>query len=247
MKKYISVFSVIARESMVKISVLWVISAVLQAVIFVREMVRGKANDSALISYAFDLFDDKIGLPVVFGLTIIITGFLLMKTGMEFRTRTGYTLRRLRITERQAYVVQSVYNCFMLFMLFVFETALCFFLVKWGTTRIDAKLLTSQTVYLTFYTTIFLKEIFAGRNIVMVIRNLFFIAAMGFNLSAFSYLWRRGSKYVFGVLVLVAAALLFIEGPDWGYVENITVTVVSVGILLIAIGMVRSRRKEYDG
>lgn len=246
MKKYLSVFSVIARESMVKISVLWVISAVLQTVFFVREMVRGKANDTKLISYAFDLFDDKIGLPVVFGVTVLLMGILLIKTGMEFRTKTGYTLRRLRITEKQIFVIQAVYNCVMLFMLFVFEAALCFFLVTWGTTRIDAELVTNQTVYLTFYTTGFLKEIFAGRNIVTAIRNIIFIIALGFNLSAFSYLWRRGSKYIFGVLVLVVCAFIFAAGTGLSYTENIPLSVTAVGVLLIALGIVKSRREEYD-
>ncbi len=246
MKKYLSVFSLVARESMVRVSLLWALSAAVQTAVFYKQMFSDRVVNDKFLSEAFSYDNDELCLPFVFFLTLLLTGLLLMKTGMDFRTRTGYTLRRLRISEKQIYVIQSAYNCLMIFMLFVFETALCFFLAKWGTTFIETELVTNQTVYLTFYTASFLKEIFAGRNIVTVIRNLFFIASMGFNLSAFSYLWRRGSKYVFGVLVLVAAAIIFWVSPDFEYIENIPVTVVAVGTLIIAIGMVRSRREEYD-
>ncbi len=246
MKKYLSVFSVIARESMVRVSLLWIVSAILQTAVFYKQMFSERVQDRKFLSEAFNTYDDKICIPLIFALTLLLTGILLMKAGMEFRTKTGYTLRRLRISEKRVYMLQSLYNCLMIFLLFVFEVSLCFALVNWGTSLIEPEYITNQTVYLTFYTASFLQEIFAGRNIVAVIRNILIVLSLGFNLSAFSYLWRRGSKYVFGVLVLVACAFLFWSAPDFSYVENIPITVAAAGTIFIAWGIVRSRREEYD-
>ncbi|MBO5396170.1 MAG: hypothetical protein J6A97_04740 [Clostridia bacterium] len=246
MKKYLSVFTVIARESIWRLPVLWAVSALLQTAVFYTNMFSERVLENKIISDAFNYYSDRIGLSNVFSFALLLTGILLMKTGMEFRTKTGYTLRRLRISEKQVYVIQALYNCLMIFLLFVFEVSLCFALANWGTTFIRADYITNQTVYLTFYSTSFIYEIFAGRNIVTVIRNILIILSLGFNLSAFSYLWRRGSKYIFGILVLSAAVLIFWISPGFNYTENIPVALTAVGTLLIALGIVRSRREEYD-
>ena len=246
MKKYLSVFSLTARESMVKLAVVWILSAVWQGAVFYMNMMSARVQESKILSYAFGNYNDEISISYIFSFSLLITGIFLVKTGMEFRTKTGYTLRRLRISEKQVFVLQSAYNCFMIFMLFVFETVLCFFLLKWGETLIEQEFVTNQTTYLTFYTTSFLREVFGGRNVITIIRNIIIFASLGFNLAAFSYLWRRGSKYLFGLLVLAAAVFLFWMTPDFSYPENLTVTAVAVGSLLIALGIVKTRRKEYD-
>ncbi|MBQ6897952.1 MAG: hypothetical protein IJN70_03150 [Clostridia bacterium] len=246
MKKYLSVFSVTARESVIKITFVWIISALLQVYLFYKLISGGKLAENNHLSELFFVSADDMTIPYLFSFTLLITGILLMKTGMEFRTKTGYTLRRLRISEKQVFLMQSVYNCLMIFILFLFEVALCFFLADWGTTFMEAKYVTNQTVYLTFYTADFLQELFAGRNIVTVIRNIFIIASLGFNLSVFSYLWRRGIKNLFGVLVLIACVALYWGAPGFTYAENLIITAVAVGTLLIALGIVHTRREEYD-
>ncbi len=246
MKKYLSVFSVIARESIYRISLLWLISAALQTAVFYFEMNSEHIQQTRLIAEAFSPYGDKICIPLIFALTFLLTGILLMKTGMEFRTKTGYTLRRLLISEKQVFVIQAVYNFIMVLLLFVFETALCFILSNWGTAFIDAQFITNQTVYLTFYSSEFISNMFAGRDIMILVRNLVIMASLSFNLSLFSYSWRRGKKYIFGVLILVAASLLFWWSPDYDYVDDITLSVTAVGTLLIALGIVRARREEYD-
>lgn len=246
MKKYLSVFSVIARESVWRISIFWVFSAVLQTLFFYKEMISEDVRNSRLVAEAFSSYEDRITVPMIFALTVLITGILLMKTGMDFRTRTGYTLRRLRITEKQVYVLQSVYNCLILFILFLFETVLCFVFVNWGTSFIEPEYITNQTVYLTFYSSEFINDMFAGRDIINLLRNLLMIISLGFNLSCFSYMWRRGRKHILGALLLVIWSFMFWWCPGFGNFENIAISVASVGMLIVAAGMVRSGGKEYD-
>lgn len=246
MKKYLSVFSVIARESIWRISLLWIASAALQTVSFYREMLSENVQSSKMVAKAFTSYEDNITVPVLFALTMLLTGILLMKTGMDFRTRTGYTLRRLRITEKQVYLLQSVYNSLMLFILFLFEVALCFVLVNWGTSFIEPEYVTNQTVYLTFYSSEFLSDMFAGRDIINILRNLLMIISLGFNLSCFAYMWRRGRKHILGALLLVIWSFMFWWCPGFGNFENAAISVASAGMLIAAAGIVRSGGKEYD-
>ena len=245
MKKYLSVFSVIARESIWRITFLWIASAVLQTVFFYKTML-SESQGFRLVEQAFMPATDSIKVPMLFALTILLTGALLMKTGMDFRTRTGYTLRRLRITENQVYLLQSLYNCLMLFILFLFEVALCFVFVNWGTTFFEPEFITNQTVYLAFYSSEFLSDMFAGRDIINLLRNLLMIASMGFNISCFSHMWRRGRKHILGVLLLIIWAFMFWWCPGFGIYENIIISAVSVGMIIAAVSMVRSGGKEYD-
>ena len=246
MKKYLSVFFVIARESIYRISFLWLISAIFQIAAFYFEMFTEHMLSTKLIGEAFAPYGDRICIPLIFALTILFTGILLMKTGMEFRVKTGYTLRRLRISEKQVFVIQSFYNSMMILLLFMLETALCFFLAEWGTTFIDPKYIANQTVYLAFYSSEFISNIFAGRDVMILVRNIIVMVTVGVNLSLFTYSWRRGKKYIFGVLVLIVAAVIFWWSPDYSYVEDITFSVAVLGSLLIALGVARTRREEYD-
>ncbi len=246
MKKYLSVFYVIARESIFRISFMWLMFALWQAVVFYIEINSEHVQKTMLIAEAFSNYNEEMCVPFLFSLAILLTGVLLAKTGLEFRTKTGYTLRRLRISEKQVFLMQSLYNCIMIFLLFVFEAALCFILSHWGKAFIDPQFITSQTVYLTFYSSEFISNMFAGRDIIILVRNIMMIATVGFNLSLFSYSWRRGKKYLFGLLVLTAVALLFWWCPDYNYVENITFLVTALGSLLIALGIAHTRREAYD-
>lgn len=247
MKKHLSVLIVTARESIWWVSIIWLISAVLQTIFFYNEMNSEHVTETRLVSEAFNPYTDRITVPVIFAFTFLITGIILMKTGMEFHTKTGYTLRRLRITEKQVYIIQSVYNCIIIFILFLFETAFCFFLISQGVKHIDPQYITPQMIYLTFYRTGFLQNVFAGRNILKILRNILIILSLGFNISAFSYLWRRGVKYIFGIILLVTCSFLYWWSPDYGgYAEDISFLITALGMLLTAAGIIRTRRKEYD-
>lgn len=247
MKKCLSVFTLTARESIWHLSVLWMLSSVLQAVFFYNEMNSSHVRETMLLSEAFRPYDDRITVPLIFAVTLLLSGIILIKTGMEFRTKTSYTLRRLRITEKQIFIIQSAYNCIMILVLFLFETALCFLLVNQGTRLIAPQYITNQTTYLTFYSAGFLHTVFAGRNILTAARNILIILSFGFNTAAFTYLWRRGSKHIFGILFIVACSFLYWWSPaDYGHEVDIGFIITALGMLLTAIGVVHSRREEYD-
>lgn len=245
MKKYLSVFTLIARESLFRIPLLWILSAVAQTVSFVYSVVYKDVQLNAIFSRAFEY--DGISVFVIFGITLLLTGLLLIKTGMEFRTKSGYTLRRLRIEEKKVFLVQAVYNGLMLFLLILFETVLIFALLNFGYMRIEEKLVTNQSVYLSFYESGFVQNVFSGRDALRAVRNILTVSSLGFSLSAFTFLWRRGKKFIPGVLHLALFAGTFWACPGTESLEwDVSLISVAAVMLYWSICTVMRRGKEYD-
>ena len=65
MKKYLSVFTVIARESIWRIPVLWAVSALLQTAVFYTNMFSERVLENKIISDAFNAYTDRVGLSYV--------------------------------------------------------------------------------------------------------------------------------------------------------------------------------------
>ena len=246
MKKYLSVLTVVARESLFRITALWTASAVLQTVLFYFAVLSEDVQKTQVLYRAFEY---KQWISGAFVLTLLLTSVLLMKTGMEFRTKTGYTLRRLLISEKKVFLIQGAYNCLMLFLLLFFEFVLMFALMNYGTLLIEEKYITNQTVYVGFYASDVLHNVFAGRDIVMVFRNVFMMTSLGFNLSAFTMSWRRGKKYIAGIILLVIICFLFFAvSPSMQYGISTEISYLVFSVFMLAAALIISLRRSecYD-
>ena len=245
MKKYLSVFSLVARESIFRIAFLWIFSAIAQAYSFFYALIYKDVQRSLNFSRAFT--DSDISVDAIFTITILLTALLLIKTGTEFRTKSGYTLRRLRIDERNVFLIQSVYSTIMLFLLILFEVVLAFVLLKVGFTRFEEGRITNQTMYLSFYESDFLKNVFCGRDILRIVRNILCVAALGISLSAFTFMLRRREKFIPAILFLAAFASIFLFCPNISYLEWDIGFIISAAIMIVwSLSAVMKRGKEYD-
>ena len=245
MKKYLSVFTLVARESLYRISLLWVLSALAQTVSFYYAVIYKDVQSTMAFSRAFAY--DGISPAVIFGITVLLTGLLLMKTGMEFRTKSGYTLRRLRMEEKKVFLVQSAYNSIILFMLLLSEVVLIFILINAGYLRFDEKFVTNQSVYLSFYESPFVQNVFCGKDILRAARNILMVLSGGVSLSAFTFLWRRNKKFIPAVLLLAVLALSFTMGAGISDVEFDAGILLAAAVMLFwSVYAVMKRGKEYD-
>jgi len=239
MKKHVSVFYLIARESVYRISLLWLCSVVLQSALF---LLAAKDEAVELIPSVSDVFVNS-GIAFVFYITFIITAVLLCKTGMQFNTKTGYTLRRLRTGEKTVVTWQFTYNALVVFLCMVFEILLCFALANAATRILPEKFITSQSVYLAFYNCNFLQSLFAGRDVMRIVRNIVTVISLAINFSAFSYLFRRGKKWIGAILVTAAVFFVFVR-PEKMSVLEFDVLMLSVMVLLIFIAAAAVIRRD---
>ncbi len=244
MKKHLSVFSLTARESIYRIFFVYLLSGIVQAAafIFMAEKLAGiqevpSINDVFNLSY----------IRYIFFVFLLIIFILLSKTGMQFSSKTGYTLRRLNITEKSVYIWQSVYNFIILLITVLFEVVLCFFLSSAAARILPEEFITGQSIYIAFYENYFLQNLFAGRDIVRIVRNILALISLSVNFAAFSYLFRRGKKWIGAVIVTAVSFILFVRNQDISYLsEDVALISFFVIMTFAAITAVCLRGEQYD-
>lgn len=229
MKKYLSVFYLIARESMYKILILLFVSSVIQSNVFVFTAENAGADQLFGVS---DIFDQS-KVQYIFFASFIIMALILCKTGMQFSSKSGYTLRRLRITEKSVFALQSLYNLIIIAAVVCFELILCFILSEKGISSLPEKLVTHQSIYMAFYRVEFLQNMFSGLDIARSIRNFITGTALAVNFSAFPYLSRRGKKWI--PAILVTAVLLIYAAQLSALAFDIAMTVIMIIFTAVSV------------
>ena len=245
MKKYLSVFTLVARESIFRLTLLWILSAILQAVSFVNAL--NYSDGRWLYYFSWTFTNDGVSVAVIFAITLFVTGLMLAKTGFEFRTKQGYTLRRLRIDENKVFLTQSAYNALILFMVLMVETVLAFVFLSAGHMQLEDKFVTNQSVYLNFYSCEFVQNVFCGRDILRIIRNVVGVISLGLSLGAFTHLGRRNKKFIPAILLLVFFCALLLLTPDisdWSV--DVIFIIAAVAMIVWSLVTVMKRGKEYD-
>ncbi len=243
MKKYISVFCLIMRESFFKIFALIVLALVLQVslVFFCTPIAAGEEIPS--VTAVFDM--SKI--HIVFCVLITALAVLLCKTGMQFRTSVGYTLKRLRIREESIFFIQSLYNFIIIAIAVCLEVVLCFYLASFAADNLPDKFITSQSVYLTIYKNQFIQNLFAGRDVLRIIRNILGMLAFSCNCGALSFLYRRGKKW-FGIVIILPVFFRMLNPDGLALSDTVTdVIIISVfSVLLVSAVAVIFMGREQD-
>ncbi len=244
MKKHLSVFYLIARESIFRIFFVCLLSAALQAGAFIIQAEKlSLISETPSLSLAFELSYVKY----IFFVFLIAVFVLLAKTGMQFNSKNGYTLRRLRISENGVFLWQSVYNFTVLLLVILSEVVLCFVLALAGSRILPEAYITEQSIYIAFYDNSFLMHLFAGRDIIRIIRNITALVSFAVNFAAFSFLFRRGRKWAGAVITAAAGFFLYVKNDNFELLGNdVAFMVFFAAAALISVAFVLTRGEQYD-
>lgn len=246
MKKYISVFRLSARESLYRLVLLWVLSFALQGTLtfFALKDVLTRAE---IPSVPMLFGGTHFAVPVIFFITLILTAVLLCKTGMQFSSKIGYTLRRLSVSEKTVFVMQSIYNFIMLLLYYVFSVCFYFALISLCAKQFPAELITVQTVYKTFYENGFFANLIGGTDVLRIIRNVTTLASLAVNYAAFSFLFRRGKRWIPAAVYTASCFIFILRTDDLGALTT-DVAFISVAVFMLwaAAAYVITRREQYD-
>ncbi len=214
MKRYMSVFYLIARESIYKLFAVLTVSVTIQTALFSISCKNG--TEFVRVDSIFD--DSKI--QYIFFVAIIASAVLLCKTGMQFSSQCGYTLRRLRIPEKAVFALQSLYNFTVLFFIVCTEIILCFLLAEKGISYISDEYVTNQSIYILFYSNEFLQNMFCGQDALRIVRNICTGFALSVNYAAFSFLSRYGRRWL-AVIPVTAVLIIYAEQLNAGVFDLI--------------------------
>ncbi len=232
-KKHLSVFMLMARNTIYKILGLFVLMAAVEGSLVYSRLKQGDTGDS----FNLELVISESHILWVFGIGFVLITIMLSMTGCEFSSKLGYILKRLSISERWIFFWQSIYNtiCYLLFwmvqILIVF--GLCNLYVKMA----PEGYVTNQTVFLAFYRSDFLHSLMPMEDIAYWVRNMIIVVALGICSAHYPMVQRRGSK-LWEIIPLAGSVIVFFVGElgeMYSFVMTIACSVCAVGAAIFHI------------
>lgn len=167
MKKYVSVWMLLARSTIYKILDVSVLAAIVEFILFYRTYKKEVFSEMFQLEYVVA----QSGIMWVFVVLVILTIILLGQNGYEFTGKQSYTWKRLQITEKSIFLLQVTYNvaCFLMVWAIQLFVAILFgkLYLNWTTPQ----LISGQTLFLAFYRSNFLHTLLPLEDIVIWIRN----------------------------------------------------------------------------
>lgn len=244
MKKYLSVFYLAARESFRKIILLWILSFLIQGALCIISASYVDLTKTPVVTTE-SLFDKF--LPLCFGLTFAFMAGFLMKTRKKSVSSINYTLKRLLIKEKTVFLIRALYNTLILLMFLMLSVVLYFFIASAVIKLFPENYFSSQAAYMSLYRYELFHNIFAGRDILRLTRNILLILATAVNLSADSFYANRNSQWFgayFSVLVCFRA---FAKGSDMSiFISDVFDIVVAVILIVCTIAAVFTKEEQYE-
>ncbi len=153
MKRYVSVFEMIARSSIYKVLSIIGVMIMAQAVCFYLSMLRPSG-------LGIEFYINQSHYRLIFKIAYVLVTVAIIFPGMNIGSIQSYTLQRLRIKEKRIYWLQSLYN----FLAYVLLWGAQLIMILVSTVVYLKNLpegvnLTNQTIFIAFYRNAFMHSI----------------------------------------------------------------------------------------
>lgn len=222
MKKYLSVFMLLARSTIYRLCALLVAMAATEGVLFWFAMQKNTTLENTFaqsrIYWACAIF------------FVLFTAMLAM-TGCEHGAKTGYTLRRLKISERSVFICQSAYNTICYFIFWTVQVFIILGLFHYYTTAADITFVSSQSIFLAFYRNGFLHSLLPLEEVSRYVRNGILILCLGIT-SAYYPVRQRSGKIGTELIVLVCILLPFFARGIGGFLNDLFLSGTAIVVVI---------------
>ncbi len=250
MRNYLSVFTLFIKRSFGKILTLLLVLTAGEFTLFLHNLNSGNtvhneftdgSGKNYLLGIEHILSQNKF-LTAVLAAGFIALTIILCLIGCEFSEKQGYTLRRLKISEKKIFLCQSIYGT-VIYGAFIMLHAVIFYVFCHiyinfapGHENYFEGLVSNQTILLAFYRSKIMHALMPMEDILKHISNLTMITALGVSTASFSYLTRR-KKAPFETILLIPIILINFAS-DW---TEMTYDLVIIGMSVFVIGSIITR------
>lgn len=248
MKKYTSVFALFVRSSIYKVVGVLLLMAAVEFGRFYWNLRAAVKHFETSGGTAFPNLEQLLyssGIFWCFAAALVLISAALCLPGCEFNGKTGYTLKRLSITDREVVLTQAVYNLGVYLLLFFTQTVVCFGLCRLYTASAPTELISNQTVFLAFYRSPFLHSLLPMGEFALWVRNLFLVTALGWAAAVFHFIQRK-KKFPVGLVIQIVLTILFFSSRNIhiGNHANILLMIV-VSCAVLGEGIYSVYREEW--
>ena len=242
MKKFVSVFGLFGKMSFCKI-ILWiVILSVLQFSLYFVSLngtLSADINDAPILEETFTSF-----YSISFLVCLCIVCKLLISPS-NHSEKTAYTVQRLQINDKAFFYIQTVYNAFMLSILFFVQILLLFIMCKYYIYKAPSALVSDMSLFLAFYRVDFLHSILPLDDTSMVVGNLSIIIGLSFSCALFSFKSRHG-KFSYSIIWLLAVVCLSFTRSMGNISSDINFQVCTLLVVLKGLYTVHVKEEEDE-
>lgn len=212
MKKHASVWMLLNRFTFWKLLIVLAIMCAAQIILFQSVMIRELHYadlDLSVIALESVLKRSRIGWILAGG--FIIFTAVLSGAGCAFGSGSGYTLKRLSVSEQTVFIWQSVHNALSYMLFWASQVGVSLFLCL-GFAYVAEAHITGQTVFLAYYRSELLHALLPLDDFIIWIRNILICMGLGIASATFPYRQREG-KFSGEIVVLVCLSLVwFVSG-----------------------------------
>ena len=239
MKKHSSVLMLLARSTIYRVLALLVLLAVIERVLFGRALPYGQFGEDGLKTCFSESY-----IVWAFGLYFLLLTALLCTTGCALGSRTGDTLRRLRISEKAVFLWQCGYNacCYLLF--WAVQVGLALYFCRMYTQTVPDSV-TNQTVFLAFYRVPLLHSLLPLAHISRWVRNFLLLAGLSITAAGVPYAQRRG-ECAAPVIALVSVAVFQFVRDLSESGSDVILSILSIVTAAVTLISVLGKEAAYD-
>lgn len=229
MKRHLSIWMLMARSTIYKVLGLFLALTAVDGTLFALALRRGASE------YGLEQVLTEWPFPIAFGACLLLLMVVLCLNGCEFSAKQGYTLRRLRVSQRELFLWQAVHNVVCCFLLLAVQTLIVLALC-WVYVARYPDMVNGQTVFLAFYRVPFLHSLLPLADAWRYVRNAVLCVALGVCAAAFPVQQRQGKRGIAVVILTISTVAFFCQsmaGGDFGMI-GAAVVVVTVALFNVS-------------
>ena len=250
MRKYASVFGLIARSSIYKILLVLCFSTGAQLALFrwrLFESLRYYGNNIGF-QESFSRFDylvGRSGVGVALAVTFIAVTVMLVLTGTQASSRVGYTLDRLSVSKRAIFAVQTVYNACAYLLLWTAELATIGAMGAMYLSCVPEPFAAPQGMLISFYQSPILHSLMPLADVLLWIRNAIILVSLSTVSARFPMIQRSG-RFSAVVIALVLFIIVFFTALQTEAFNMLIVLLVCIGLTVDAMRGALKKEVSYE-
>jgi len=246
-RKHISVFGFFVKSSLFWVLLILLALGAAEVLLFEKELTAALEAYEVVESYftAPERLVSRSGVEMCFAAALIAVTVMLCLPGCAFRSQTGYTLRRLSISERAIFVHQGVYNTLVYLLLWAFQAVMALVLCGIYVERAPAEAVSVQTVFLAFYRNGLLHALVPLSEAALWVRNGLLVLTLGFAAAEVPFMQRR-KKHSAVIIGMVLYTIGIFKRAIGEIPQMVSVVVVFLAVTGATLYTLFGRREEEE-
>lgn len=241
MKKHLSVFMLFVRSTIYKVLGILVLMCGLEFLLFNRAMTRAQSEGMPGLEWVVE----KSWMIFVFLAAVLCIFAILTSDISRKKSKTQYTLSRLRINEHCMFFWQAASHMSIFAFAFAVQTIFAFMLCQYYVQTSGDATITQHTIFLAFYRSDFLHSLVPFDEMASIAGNFVVVFTLGLS-SALASFTARYNKGSFSGFIGGYTSLCFMRRGTGDFGNNLLIFILAAVVIAYAIYFLFIKEARHD-